>query len=147
MEPISIAAVTAVAMKYVLPAIRELGEQVLDKTTDATSDTVVGFGRRVLHLLLDRPARGDQPVLQAAVQRRVAIVAKDPGQSKATDQLEGAVEDLLMADAGLLAAVEELLERAPVEVVHHTDRSVHVGRDNRGAIMTGDSATISHRSS
>jgi len=138
MEPISIAAATAVAMRYVIPAIRELGVQVLEKSTDAVGDSVVGFGQRVLHLLLGGRTRGDQPILEAAVERRVVAVAQNPGQSKASDQLEGVIEDLLAADPVLLTALSELLGRAPAESAGPTDRSVHVGRDNTGPIVTGD---------
>lgn len=142
MEPISIAAVTAVAMKYVIPAIRELGEHVLEKSTDAVGDTVVGFGRRVLHLLLGGRTRGDQPVREAAVARRVVAVARNPEQSKASDQLEGVIEDLLAADPVLLDALSALLDRAPAKDAGATDRSVQVGRDNTGSIVSGDGNII-----
>lgn len=137
MEPISIAAVTAVAMKYVIPAIRELGAQVLEKSTDTASDSMVGFGRRVLQLLLGGRTRGDQPVLEAAIASQVVAVAADPAQSKASDRLKVVIEDLLDADPALLEALVELLDRAPGNVVG-ANRSVHVGRDSSGPIVNGD---------
>jgi hypothetical protein len=141
MEPISIAAVAAVAMRYVIPAIRELGAQVLEKSTDAAGDSVVGFGRRVLQLLLSGRTRGDQPVLEAALVRRVVAVAENPGQQKGSDQLEGVIEDLLAADPALLKAVSGLLDRAPTEV-GATDKSVHIGRDSSGPVVTGDGNVV-----
>lgn len=145
MEPISIAAATVAVIKYVLPAIKEFGEQILEKSTDAASDTAVGFGRRLLHTLLGRRAHADQPALEAAVERRVIAVANDPAPSKASIQLEGAIEDLLTADPDLLASIVDLLDRAPVQVTRQGDRTSFVGRDNHGPIINGDGNIVTGR--
>lgn len=117
MDPIAIA---AFATKYVLQAIKSLGEQVLAKSEDATSDAAVGLGTRVLKLLLRRRAGGDRSdpetaALESGIERRVLSIARDPGQPNASIQLEGAIEELLRADRMLLTAVAELQRQAPPE--------------------------------
>jgi hypothetical protein len=115
MDPIAIA---AFATKYVLQAIKSLGEQVLAKSEDATSDAAVGLGARVLRLLLRRRSGGDRSdpetaALESGIERRVLSIARDPGQPNASIQLEGAIEELLRADRMLLTAVAELQRQAP----------------------------------
>jgi hypothetical protein len=90
-EALTAAAAAGVAMSYVLPAIRDLGEKVLEASEDAVSNAVVGFGKRLLHALLDRRARADQSGPEAAalrngIERRVLVLARDLGQRKAASQ-------------------------------------------------------------
>jgi hypothetical protein len=103
-EALTAAATAGVAMKYVLPAIRDLGEKVLEASEDSVSNAVVGFGKRLLLVLLGRRAQADQSTpevvaLRKGIERRVLAVARDPAQQKAASQLEAAIEDLLMADS------------------------------------------------
>jgi hypothetical protein len=117
-EALTAATAAGVVMHYLLPAIRDLGEKVLEASEDSVSNAVVGFGRRLLHALLDRRAPADQSSLQVValrkgIERRVLTLARDPAQQKAAGQLEGAIEDLLMADSSLLALIAALLEQAP----------------------------------
>jgi hypothetical protein len=51
------------------------------------------------------------------------------------------IEDLLAADPALLKAVSGLLDRAPTEV-GATDKSVHIGRDSSGPVVTGDGNVV-----
>jgi tetratricopeptide (TPR) repeat protein len=136
MEPITIAATAAMVMKFVLPAIKSLGAQVLEKSGDSTSDAVVSFGQRLLGQLLSRrgPA-GPMAALERGIERRVSAIAADPAQQNAPIQLEGAVEDLLTADPEMLASIRELLARAPE--VHQGDGSVYAGRDISGTVYAG----------
>jgi hypothetical protein len=148
-EALTAAATAGVAMHYLVPAIRDLGEKVLEASEDAVSNAVVGFGRRLLHTLLGRRARADQSspevvVLRKGIERRVLILARDPAQQKAAGQLEGAIEDLLMADSSLLASIAALLDKAPRATVRQGDRSSHVGGDNSGAVVTGDGNTVTY---
>jgi hypothetical protein len=147
MEPITIAATAALVMKYLLPAIKNLGEKVLEQSENTVSDATVGFGKRLLHLLLHRGGQFDQSrpqatLLERGVERRVLAVVNDPGQMKAPIQLEGAIEDLLSADSDLLASIVELLDGAPTEEVRQGDRSSYIGRDNSGTIITGDGNAV-----
>ncbi len=149
MEPFTVAATAGVVMKYVLPAIRDLGEKVLETSEDSVSNAVVGFGKQLLHSLLPRRTQVDQPspevvALRKGIERRVLALAKDPAQQKAASQLEGAIEDLLMADSNLLASIAALLEKAPRATVRQGGRSSHVGGANSGVIITGDSNTVTH---
>jgi hypothetical protein len=114
-EALTAAATAGVAMKYVLPAIRDLGEKVLEASEDSVSNAVVGFGKRLLLVLLGRRAQADQSTpevvaLRKGIERRVLAVARDPAQQKAASQLEAAIEDLLMADSSVLASIAALLE-------------------------------------
>jgi tetratricopeptide (TPR) repeat protein len=131
MEPTAIATTAALVMKYVLPAIRSFGEQVLEKTEDSASDTVAGFGKRLLGLLLSRRARaGPTAALEQGIERRVRAIGADPGHQNASIQLQGAIEDLLAADSELLARIRGLLDQAIPEVtVHQGDGSFFAGRD------------------
>ncbi|WP_344179624.1 hypothetical protein [Kribbella lupini] len=114
MEPITIAAATAaLVMKYVVPAIKDLGGRVLDKSQDEASDATVRLGQRLIRQLLRGRQAGvvDSPVgvLEEGIERRVAAIAANPEHQNAQIQLEGAVEDLLTADPERLAAVRALL--------------------------------------
>jgi hypothetical protein len=147
-EALTAAAAAGVVMRYVVPAIRDLGEKVLEASEDSVSDAVVGFGRRLLRALLGRrpPAEpGPEAVaLRNGIERRVLALARDPAQQKTASQLEGAIEDLLMADPSLLASVAVLLEEAPRATVRQGDRSSYVGGNNSGTIITGDGNTVGY---
>jgi len=148
-EPLTAAATAGVVMNYVLPAIRDLGEKVLEASEVSVSNAVVGFGKRLLHALLDRRAQAAQSsrevvALRKGLERRVLALARDPAQQKAASQLEGAIEDLLMADSSLLASFATLLEKAPQTTVRQRDRSSYVGGDNSGTVITGDSNSVTY---
>jgi hypothetical protein len=150
-EAFTAAAAAGVVMKYVLPAIRDLGDKVLEASEDSVSNAVVGFGKRLLHALLGRRAQAGQSrpevvALRKGIERRVLALARDPAQQKAASQLEGAIEDLLMADSRLLASIAALLERAPQATVRQGDRSSYVGGDNSGTVITGDGNTVRYGS-
>jgi hypothetical protein len=150
-DPFAAAATAGAVMHYVLPAIRDLGERVLEASEDAAGNAVVGFGKRLLRALLGRrpPAVQGSPevvVLRNGIERRVLVLARDPAQQKAASQLEGAIEDLLMADSGLLASIAALLETAPRATAGQGDRSSYVGGDNPGTVITGDGNTVRHGS-
>jgi tetratricopeptide (TPR) repeat protein len=142
MEPITAAAATAaLVMKYLLPEISNLGEQVLEKSGDAASDAAVGFGQRLLRRLLRRRPGSPTDVIEQGIERRVLAVSADPGQQNASIQLEGAIEDLLTADPELLASVRELLDQAPGETsVRQGDGSIFAGRDI-GTVFAGQNNT------
>lgn len=147
MDPLTATAAAALVMKYLLPAVKDLGAKILDKSETAAADATVGFGRRLLARLLPRRDTGEQPSVEVGlreqdVARRVHAVADRPGQDKPVIALETAVEDLLHADPGLLAAICELLAAAPKVAVRQGDRSGYVGGDNPGVIVTGDSNTV-----
>ena len=147
MEPITIAATAALVTKYVLSAIKHLGDKVLQKSEESAEDAAVGYGKRLLHLLLDRTRQGGQlnlreAALEGGIERRVRAIAEDPGREAVSIQLEGAIEDLLTADSALLASVVELLGRVPTDALQQSDRSSYVGRDNSGTIVTGDGNAV-----
>jgi hypothetical protein len=146
-EALTAAAAAGVAMNYVLPAISDLGEKVLEAAEDSVSNAVVGFGKRLLRALLGRQVQADQSkpevvALRKGIERRVLVLARDPAQQKAASQLEGAIEGLLTADPGLQASTAALLETAPQATVRQGDRSSYVGGDNSGTVITGDGNTV-----
>lgn len=148
-EALTAATAAGMAMRYLLPAIGDLGEKVLEASEDSVSNAVVGYGKRLLRALLGRRPRADRSrpdvaVLRDGIERRVRILARDPAQPKAASQLEGAIEDLLAADPGLLASVAAVLETAPPVTVRLGDRSSHVGGNNSGPVITGDGNTVSY---
>jgi hypothetical protein len=75
----------------------------------------------------------------------VLTLARGPAHAKAASQLEGAIEDLLAADPGLLASVVALLEAAPPATMRLGDRSSYVGGSSFGPVITGDGNTVSYR--
>jgi hypothetical protein len=105
----------------------------------------------LLRALLGRRAQADQSrpeviALRKGVERRVLALARDPAQQKAASQLEGAIEDLLTADSGLLASIAALLDRAPQATVRQGGRSSYVGGDNSGTVITGDGNAVRYGS-
>jgi hypothetical protein len=149
LEPLTAAAAASAVMNYVLPAIRSLGEKVLEASEDSVSNAVVGFGKRLLHALLGRRAQADRSSpevvsLRNGLERRVLALGKDPAQQKAASQLEGAIEDLLLADSSLLASIAALLETAPQATVRQGDRSSYIGGDSSGPVITGDGNSVTY---
>lgn len=151
MEPLTAAAAAGLVVRYLLPAVRTFGEKVWEKSEAAASDqaaeSAVGFGRRLLHRLLPRRPEGEAPGAKVAVRekdvvRRVNDLAARPDDARAATLAEAAVEGLLDADPALLAAIAQLLASAPKTAVQQGDRSVNVGGDNSGVIVTGDSNTV-----
>lgn len=151
MEPLTAAAAAGLVVKYLLPAVKAFGEKVWERSeavaSDQAADAAVGFGRRLLHGLLPHRPDGETAGAQVAVRekdvaKRVNDLVARPDDAKAATLAEGAVEGLLDADPALLAAIAELLAAAPKTAVQQGDRSVFVGRDSSGVIVTGDSNTI-----
>jgi hypothetical protein len=148
MEPVTAAVAAGLIMKYLVPAIKDLGEKVLETSEDTASNAAVAFGRRLLRTLLRRrgpnQTRPEVTVLEVGVERRVLAMVRQPEQKKLTSQLEGAIEDLLSADPALLVSITGLLNEAPKELLSQGDRSSYVGRDNSGAIITGDGNAVTY---
>lgn len=137
-------------MQYLVPAVKDLGEKVLDASEDAVSNAVVSFGKRLLHCLLGRRdqashTRPEIAILENGVQRRVRAMVRQPAEGKVTSQLEGAIEDLLSADPALLASITGLLKVAPKKSLKYGDQSSYVGGDNSGTIVTGDGNAVIYR--
>jgi hypothetical protein len=147
MEPLTVAAAAGLVMKYLVPAIKDLGHEVLDSAEDSAGDEVVGFGKRLLHLLLDRQVQSGRvnpefAVLESGIERRVRTLVENPAQDKAAIQLEGIIEELLTVNPALLSAITELVTRAPKAGPSQDDRSVNIGRDNLGTVVSGDRNTV-----
>jgi hypothetical protein len=149
MEPLMAGTAASLIMNYLLRAIKDLGEKVMEKSEESLSTAVVGFGKRLLHTLLrgrfqTKKIHPEIATLENGVERRLVAVMKQPGQEKAANQLEGAIEDLLLADPELLVAISELLKQAPRESLTPGGRLSYVGGDNSGAVITGDSNSVTY---
>jgi hypothetical protein len=142
MEPVTIAATAALVMKYVLPAVKELGSSVLDKSQDEAGDATVRLGQRLLRQLLRGRQTGsvDSPtgVLEQGIERRVDAISADPGRQHPQIQLEGAIEDLLTADPQRLASVRALLGQGTSDFsVRQGDNSVFTSGPVLGPVYGG----------
>src|SRR3954447_24076539 len=110
MEPLTAAATAGLVMKYLLPAISELGEKVLARAEDSVVNDVTRFGKKLLDRLLHRNSKDDSAspelaILHGAVERRVRNLADGPTREAAVIQLESMIEELLMADQSLAHAI------------------------------------------
>lgn len=145
MEALSASAVAALATKYLVPAVRNLGARILDAAGSRTGDAVTDFGQRIMKVLLgshgEKTASPGAASLRKVVERRVAAVSQDPVQQKLIVQLEGAIEDLLIAVPTLLDSMTTLLNRAPQGAERQGARSSYIVGDNSGIVVTGDSNT------
>lgn len=145
-EPVSAAVTAALVMKYLLPAISDLGERVLGEVEESVSSSAVAFGKKLLQSMLRHrraiPEQGGVAALEAVVERRVLGVANNPNESKPSVQLEAAIEDLLLEDSELRRSIQEMLQGAPKDQRSQSRRSVHVGRDSFGPIVAGDGNTV-----
>lgn len=153
MEPLTAVAAAGLVVKYVLPAIKALGERVLDGSGAAAGDAAAAYGKRLLGALLHREDRrggadeatGRVGVLQDGVRRRVRAMATGRDEAKTAAQLEAAIEDLLDAEPEVFDAVVTLLRDSPPDAHRAASRSVTVGGDNSGSIVTGDGNAITYR--
>jgi hypothetical protein len=76
------------------------------------------------------------------VAKRVNDLVVRPDDADGAVLAEGSGGGTAGRDPALLAALTELLAAAPKNAVQQGDRSVTVGRDNSGVIVTGDSNTV-----
>ncbi|MEV0389545.1 hypothetical protein [Nonomuraea sp. NPDC050643] len=120
-------------MPYVTAAINAYGAGVLAKTSELAANTDVARGSRILQRLF---GRGDTYSRQ--VIGRVAGAKPDDEPSRA--ELRLAIVAAFQADPHLNREVAAMLPR--VAVTASGDRSVAVGGDNSGVIITGDNNRV-----
>lgn len=147
MEPITVAASAGLVMNYLLPAIRHFGDRVLATSEESASNAAVALGTRMLRTMLPNrekvaPAHPGLATLQGGVERRVMAVASDPGDAKAAIQLEGAIEDLLVAAPEMFASIVRLLDQAPGGSAPQGHRASYIGGDSSGTVITGDGNSV-----
>jgi hypothetical protein len=150
--------VAVAVTQFLLVAIEGLGDKIWEKASDAAPDEPARLGRRLLATLLHHDGGHTDPAAtetgssvqagsgtpsKAAVIDAVNDLVVAPADAYAAAVLELAVRELLAADPLLLAEVNDLLVKTQASVQQADDRTITIGRDQSGVLMTGDRNTIS----
>jgi hypothetical protein len=146
MEQMTVAAMAAVVVAYVAPAVRSMGARILAGSVERIGDAAVSLGECLARRLVARPDDDtrDGPetaALRRAVSRQIEALADATDAPKVAAQLEATVGDLLEADAGLRASVAALLCAAPPARTDSQCPTTLVGGNNPGVILTGNGNT------
>jgi hypothetical protein len=122
-----------------LPYVLKTGERFASEAATRFGEEAWAQARRLWDRL--RPKVDEEPIARAAVEE----VASAPDDDRARGFLELQLERLLAADGELAADMERLWREAEAAnvVVASGERSVAVGRDVSGTIVTGDGAAVS----
>lgn len=121
-----------------LPILLKAGQGVAEDVARDVSAEAVQHARRLWERLRTRIAG------KPAAEEAARDVAERPDDERARAALELQIEKLLAEDRELAAEVERLWEEAKgAGVVAAGERSVAVGRDATGTIITGDGNTVS----
>lgn len=128
--PYLIAVATAYGVRWV--------DRVRDAAADATADTTVGLGRRMLRAVLRRDELA--PGTTDAVTQATQDLAGDPDDTDRVAALRWQVRKLLESDPQLAAELADLVGQAGRAVHACGDRSVAV-EANSGIVQTGDNST------
>ena len=121
-----------------LPILLKAGQGAAEELTAGIGAEAAEHARRLWERLRGKIAA------KPAAEEAVRDVAERPDDSRARSALELQIEKLLAEDEGLRAEIEQLWEAATrAGVVAAGERSVAVGRDASGTIVTGDGNAIS----
>lgn len=121
-----------------LPILLKAGQGVAEELTAGVGAEAAEHARRLWERLRGKIAA------KPAAEEAALDVAERPDDGRALAALELQIEKLLAEDEALAAEIEQLWEAAKsAGVVAAGERSVAVGRDAGGTIVTGDSNTIS----
>jgi hypothetical protein len=121
-----------------LPALVKGADRLAGDVAERLGDAAYGVAKRMWELL--RPKVEADPRAQDTVEE----VAEDPDDEVLQAMLAKRLEGLLADDLALAADLDRLLEegRAVTIVSASGERSVAVGRDVGGTIITGDRAVV-----
>jgi hypothetical protein len=121
-----------------LPALVKGAERVAGGAADRLGEAAFGAAKRMWELL--RPRFEDEPRAQDTVEE----VADDPDDPVLQAMLAKRLEQLLANDAALASDLGRLFDeaRAANLVSASGERSVAVGRDLSGTVITGDDAVV-----
>lgn len=131
-------AVVGQAVPLIGAAVGAYGAEVLTRVEAAAADATVGLGARLLDRIRRRTGK------PAAVDAAVADLAGSPGDSDALSALRFQVRKALTEDPQLLAEIAEMIP-ARGAVAVEGNRSVGIGGNNTGIVVTGDGATTIQR--
>ena len=130
--------VVSQAMPLIGAAVGAYGSGVLTRVEDAAADATVGLGARLLDRIRHRV---NEP---AAVDAAVVDLAGSPEDSDALGALRFQIRKALTDSPQLLAEITEMLP-ARGAVTAAGNRSVAIGGNNTGVVVTGDSSTTIQR--
>jgi hypothetical protein len=121
-----------------LPALVKGAERLATDAADRFGDAAFGVAKRMWELL--RPKVEEDPRVQDTVEE----VAEEPDDPALQAMLAKRLEKLLTDDAALAADVRRLFDeaRAANLVAASGERSVAVGRDVSGTVITGDDVVV-----
>jgi hypothetical protein len=125
----------ALAMSYVIAAVREFGGTVLNQAQDDAAEATVGLGRRLLQRIFGTRTPGE------ALPEPVADAVASPEDEDAVAALRLAIRKALAADPELRGDVEHMLASAGVSVTASGERSI-AAQTISGIAATGDNTTI-----
>ncbi|MEU4437254.1 hypothetical protein [Micromonospora chalcea] len=131
---LEVSALAAQVMPYVSAAVGAYGAGVLAKAQDVASDTTVGWGRRMLQLMM---SRGRSHAIEGAI----VDLAGDPNDEDALAALRLQIRKLLAADEALATEVAEMAKSAHTRITASGSRSISA-QTISGVAVTGDNATI-----
>jgi hypothetical protein len=146
-EPLTAIAAATAATNLIVKAAQTLGEKLLDKATDAAGDEGVSLARRLLDRLLHRASTtGDDAKAertQGALREALDELASSPADEDAAAAIRMTIRRRLEQDPQLLAEVRDLLATPQAAATAAPGaRSVAIGGDNSGVVVTGDSNTV-----
>jgi hypothetical protein len=125
----------ALAMSYVIAAVREFGGAVLNQTQDDAAEATIGLGRRLLQRVFGTRKVGEQ------LPEPLADAVASPQDEDTVAALRLAIRKALAADPGMRSDVESMLASAGVTVTAAGERSI-AAQTISGVVATGDNTTI-----
>lgn len=125
----------AVAMSFVIAAVRSFGNAVLEQAQDDAAEATVGLGQRLLQRIFGTRKAGE------ALPEPLADAVADPQDEDAVAALRLAIRKALAADSGLRTDVEGMLASGGVNVTAMGERSI-AAQTISGVAVTGDNSTI-----
>ncbi|MBB6547931.1 hypothetical protein [Nonomuraea rubra] len=123
---------------YVTAAVGAYGAAVLVRAREEAADVTVAWGRRMLQRIFGVRSEGDE------LPEAVVELAQAPDDPDLQAALRVQIRRLLAADEELVAQLRAMVAEAragtggTVTVTASGERSVAIGRDNSGTIITGD---------
>jgi hypothetical protein len=125
----------ALAITYVVAALREYGGAVLNQAQADAADATIGLGRRLLQRVFGTRQAGE------SLPEPLADAAADPQDEDAVAALRLAIRKALAADPKMRSDVEKMLASAGMSVTASGERSI-AAQNITGIAATGDNTTI-----
>ena len=125
----------ALAITYVVAALREYGGAVLNQAQADAAEATIGLGRRLLQRVFGTRKAGEP------LPEPLAVAVADPQDEDAVAALRLAIRKALAADAKMRGDVEKMLASAGASVTASGERSI-AAQNITGIAATGDNTTV-----